>query len=334
MNYFPGIPPKLISHRHIMDDPIPTVPWLIKPLIATGDKALLYGAWGSFKSWLLMHLALHLAAGVSWLDHFDIPKSKKVLYLDEEMSETTFRRRWQQLAHGAGLADVDLSFNLYSQPGIVLNSQGAHTLLANLERAEFLPDVIVGETIRRLLPGNENEAQDVAQFWRDLTPLLGDSRTLILSHHMSKPNPGYPKPVRDRASGSTDIMAGVDAAFAIQKQSSGLLKVEQVKSRATEEVGAFTVRFACSEQDGPVHLSLVSPPTHLQPTTNQEDGPDLDALFQDHEDDTVTTGEIIQYCEQHGQPKRTAERTLKKWSEIGHLEKVKRGQWRKPPAAE
>ena len=264
---------QLISHRRIIDEPIPQVNWLIEPLIATGDRTLMYGAWGSYKTWALMHLALHLAAGVDWFGQYAISQPHKVLFLDEEMAETTFRRRWAQLAQGAGLEDKDLPFNLYSRPGIVFNEQGCSELLDDLERMNFVPDVIVVETVRRVLVGNENEAQDIAKFWRNLTPLLQDGRTVILSHHMSKPSPGFHKPVRDRASGSTDIMAEVDAAFAIQQQSSGLLKVEHVKSRAAEEVEAFTLRFECEGEDGPALIgpcqSPIQPCTEHRPSSHQ-----------------------------------------------------------------
>lgn len=329
MNDLTSHPPQLITHRRIIDEPIQEVDWLIEPLIAKGDRVLLYGAWGSFKTWALMHLALHLAAGVDWLDTFAIPRPQTVLYLDEEMAESGFRRRWRQLAQGAGFECKDLPFNLYSQPGIVFNDQGPARLLEDLERGEFSPDVIVVETIRRVLAGNENEAQDVSQFWRNVKPLLQDGRTLILSHHMSKPSLGYPKAVRDRASGSTDIMAGVDAAFAIQKQPSGLLKVEHVKSRAAEEIGSFTLTFASEGQNGPAQLTLASPPSNLRPNTDDVLTNELDSVFQDREEDTVKTREIIEYFTKQGQSRRSTERKLQEWKQAGHIEKVKHGHWRK-----
>jgi hypothetical protein len=330
MNNSKSNPPELINHRRIIDEPIKKVDWLIEPLIAKGDKVLIYGAWGSFKTWALMHLALHLAAGVDWFGQFPIPQPKKVLYLDEEMAESAFRRRWVQLAEGAGLEGKDLPFNLYSQPGIVFNEKAPLQLLDDLERMDFCPDVIMVETLRRVLVGSENEAKEVAGFWRNVKPFLKEGRTLILSHHMSKPSPGFHKPVRDRASGSTDIMAGVDTAFAIEKQQSGLLKVEHVKSRAAEEVGAFTLKFECEGQDGPAQLTLASPPSNLTPNIDQVRTNELDPFFRDREDDTVKTGEVIEYFTKKGQPKRSTERKILEWEQAGHIEKVKRGHWRKP----
>ena len=80
MNDTKSNPPQLISHRNIIDEPIHEVDWLIEPLIPTEARVLIYGEWGAFKTWILMHLALHLAAGVDWFGQFTIPQSKKVLY--------------------------------------------------------------------------------------------------------------------------------------------------------------------------------------------------------------------------------------------------------------
>lgn len=47
---------QLISYRRIMEEPFPEIHWLVEPLITVGDRVLVYGPWGSFKSWLLLHL--------------------------------------------------------------------------------------------------------------------------------------------------------------------------------------------------------------------------------------------------------------------------------------
>ena len=53
------------------------------------------------KSWLLLHLAVPLAAGQKWLGQFDIPTAKEVLYIDEEMNaRTPVRRRIRELVMG------------------------------------------------------------------------------------------------------------------------------------------------------------------------------------------------------------------------------------------
>ena len=89
--------PRFITHRSIVEEPFPDIRWLTNPLISAEDKTIIYGEWGTYKTWLLLDLALHLSASKDWLGHFPIPTAKRVLYIDEEMSEITLRRRLKQL---------------------------------------------------------------------------------------------------------------------------------------------------------------------------------------------------------------------------------------------
>ena len=235
---------RLIDFSTIMREPIQEVKWLLEPLIGKGDRAMLYGEWGSYKSWLLMHLGLHVAAGRPWLERFSIKSPQSVLYVDEEMSEGMFRLRLQMLARGAGVEEQNLPFRLLSRPGITFDDQGASTLLKALEKEKFAPEVIIVETLRRVLKGDEKEASEVAAFWRNVAPLLEEGRTLILSHHMRKAIPKGQNNIRDRASGSTDIMAGLDSSLAVmlEKKQPQTVTLHHTKSRWGEEIEPFTIR--------------------------------------------------------------------------------------------
>jgi RecA-family ATPase len=62
----------------------------IEPLIAQGERSVIYGEYGSLKSWILLDMAMHMAAGKDWLGHFKISKPRKVLYIDEEMAKDRY----------------------------------------------------------------------------------------------------------------------------------------------------------------------------------------------------------------------------------------------------
>ena len=66
---------------NIINNELPSVDWLVKGLFAVQDRVLRQGEFGSFKSWLLLDMALHIAAGrptPAW--HFrDSPPSLRAL---------------------------------------------------------------------------------------------------------------------------------------------------------------------------------------------------------------------------------------------------------------
>jgi RecA-family ATPase len=229
-----------------MAEPETAIPWLVEPLIVRGDKALMYGEWGSLKSWLFMDLAICLATGRPWLGAFAGPgRPLRVLYVDEEMSRRRFRKRLRQLATGHELehAGSAVALRLWSRPGLRFQTPTQTALAFAQVIREFDPDVIIVESLRRVLVGDEKEAKDMAEFWRCVDALVdsdGRERTVLVSHHMRKPRSRHEDP-RHRQSGTTDIQAGTDASFAVERVAEGVVVVEQVKNRESEEYAAFTV---------------------------------------------------------------------------------------------
>jgi RecA-family ATPase len=60
-------------------------------------------------------------------------------------------------------------------------------LPSSLKIGALDPDVVIIETMRRVLKGSENSAEDVAPMWRVLDVLAKAGKTVILSHHMRHP---------------------------------------------------------------------------------------------------------------------------------------------------
>jgi hypothetical protein len=220
-----------IAHAEILP---PT--WDVEPLIGQGQRVMVIGQWGAFKSWLLSHLALHLAAGRTWLDNFTIPEPRRVLYIDKEMSARAAIRRFQQLAKGAGIApDANLQLMLLSHPPIVMDANGARDLLNAIDLKNGDPNVIITETFRRVLVGAEKEQADVSRFWSAVEPIFKAGKTTLFSHHMRKPK-RQNENSREMASGSTDILASADGVLAIIRAGlSDRFSFEHLKNREGDE---------------------------------------------------------------------------------------------------
>ena len=257
----------LIRSHDLLTQELPPLVWDVEPLISRGDRVVIFGEFGSFKSWILLHLAWHLGAGVRWLETFTIREQRRVLYVDEEMNERTLRRRGKRLALGAGVEGCP-PVAFLSRAGVRFDAYGAGQLLSYLERHKFQPDVVVVEALRRVLIGDENEAKDMAQFWRNLEPLSRGGTTVVISHHMTKPPQQGKRSVRYRASGSTDILAGSDASFAVERVAPDTARITGIKARDDVELRPFLVKLDDGgDRQGPVWLTPVrtTPPITLGP---------------------------------------------------------------------
>lgn len=235
---------------------------MVKPLFPAGDRTVVYGEPGSYKSWILLHLAIHLAAGKDWLG-YPVSKSRAGIYIDEEMSRNTLARRLDRLLQGASL---EAPSNLYVMSGedFILDPKerpptAATRLIGACAAKGFNPEFLILETLRRTMSGDENEAQDIRAYWRLLTPIHEHGkRAVLVSHHMTKPREG--DSTRSRASGSGDIVGGADASVSVLKGiKNGLpqIVIESQKLREAEQWPAKALRIYGSGETEPVRIELI-----------------------------------------------------------------------------
>ncbi len=212
--------------------------YVVNPFFVAGELGLIYAQWKAGKTFVCLSLALAIATGTKWLGEFDVPRPRRVLYIDEEMSRVELIRRVQRLSPGMSTDQ----FRVLSRYGLSFDSADTvKTLVGKLQEAwDFDPEVVFVDSFRAVFPGNEKEAHEVRRFWKDIEALL-QGRTVIFIHHMKKPPLEGRQDPRHAASGSTDLMAGPDAALSIQRKAGDLLLIENPACRHQPERTPFSV---------------------------------------------------------------------------------------------
>jgi hypothetical protein len=315
----------LVSLGNILSEALAPPSWLVECLISDGSRVVLYGEFGSYKSWGLLSLGLHIAAGQPWLGHFPIPHARRVLYVDEEMSERLLRRRVKRLAMGMEQPPELSTWRALSRHGVRCDAAGVHALLAGLTATGFEPEVIIVETMRRVLIGDEKEAKDVAEFWRSVAPILLAGQTLIVSHHMRKPAGRGGGRVRDRASGSTDILGGADDALAFERKAKDVVIVEHVKCRDGEEVEPFAVSLV--EDGDAVRLRHEGSPAEFKAQANKTAQAEhlIERFLESAPEQTARTEELLSHLAARGISERTGETALRALKAREQIVPLKRG---------
>ncbi len=326
----PNKPLDLISYAEIMEEDLPPVAWLVDGLIAQGDCCIVYGEYGCMKSWVLLDLGLHIAAGKPWLGQFPVPHPQSVLYLDEEMHERTLRRRIKRL----GTDKTPLPFMALSRKGVKFEEAEVSQLLASLIESGFDPDVVIVETLRRVMQGDEREAEAVATFWRNVQPILRAGKTLIVSHHMRKPNAQGRDDIRYRASGSTDLMAGPDTAFAMERATKDRLVVACIKSRNAEEPDPFVVSVNGDSKDSPMALRFEGFQQSKQDTGKLKEAlPIIVDILSQVEEHKAKASDLKAILATANVTKRTAEAALALAVKLHMVDRIKKGWYQLPEKA-
>jgi AAA domain len=316
---------RLITYRDIVSRTLPAVDWVIEGLIARRETAVGYGPPGSMKTWLFLGLALACAAGKRWLDRFPIPKKQKVLYIDMEMPEPTLRRRIKRLGLGMGLdLEAELPFRALSQPRFVqFDGSWPHRLLREASgNWSFDPEVIIVDSLRRVLVGSENNADEVAKFWSNAAILTGAGKTLILTHHTRKAGINGKGDAQERASGSTYIVGGADVSLCIDRAAGDVSVVEMTKARSAEEIDPFAFRFVDDgPPDGPVRVQFEgSRPGSGTKISKKERAKEFMRTFLAGKPDRkAPAGEIHAYVVTQGIGRRTSEEALREMGSSGEV---------------
>lgn len=181
---------------------MPPLEWLIPQQIPVG-LTMLYGPYGSGKSFVAMDWALSLACGL-------IGPPRTVCYaLGEGVAGFGARiRAWREyhgheILPGRFLARTGSQFPRLNDPGSIAE------LCRDIERLPEPPDLLIVDTLARSLPGGEEDARGFSHavaVCDDLRNRYGTSTLLV---HHSGVNP-------DRERGHTSLGAACDAVWKLE----------------------------------------------------------------------------------------------------------------------
>lgn len=232
-----GIAAKVLSRSQLHNLPKPQP--LIQGLLTQGTTALVYGKWGSCKSFIALDWACCMATGKPWQTH--PVKQRRVLYVAAEgvfgyaARVTAWEKGWN-----AVVDDDWLSF--YPEPLNIGVDRAVDELCEYVRRERF--DVVVLDTLARCTVGaEENSAKDVGVVIdamgrvRDATP---DRLGLCIGvHHEGKAG---------TLRGSTAYEGGVDTVFRVQKSAN--ITVKNVKQKDMRDGDSWLLKLATIEGSG------------------------------------------------------------------------------------
>jgi hypothetical protein len=179
--------------------------YLAKGLLQKASYAIAYGPPGGGKTFTLLDLAYHIAAGKEWMGHK--VHGGPVLYLPFEGGGGLIKRA-QALRQKYGQEDVPFfiapaSFNLREQTG--RKELGA--VIADLPEKPVL--IVIDTLARALMGGDENSAQDVGAFNSAVAALIESTGACVLIVHHSGKNQNA------GARGSSALLGAIDTELQI-----------------------------------------------------------------------------------------------------------------------
>lgn len=226
---------RLIPMKELMAIDFPPHQWKIDQLIPLEGITIISAAPASYKTWLILQMAIDIAQGKPFLDQFPC-LSGGVLIIDEENHQRLLQKRLKALG---GYEDLPIYF--YSKESFIATSKEmCEDILRRCEKHSI--DTIFIDSLVRINRSDENDAGSMAAVFRALNEFCKAKKTVIVTHHERKEsNNGIRSSAQNRMRGSSDISAAVDSHLAISRdrRATNCLIIEHAKSREEIEVPTF-----------------------------------------------------------------------------------------------
>lgn len=216
----PGTFPGPSTAAHLINQPVPEVEWLAEGLLPAGGNILVAGYPKTFKTTLLLDLAVALASGSPFLDKFPVDRTHSVGLVLMEGLEWQAGRRIERLCLARGLdpQEVGERIHIWHRPPLVLDK------ITVADFAEWIKklgiDVVMLDAWSYVARGNSDDADQVTPQLqafsgiRDTVP----GCTVVLAHHSRKTKDGGGGRLTDDIRNSSAFGAWYDAGLVLARR--------------------------------------------------------------------------------------------------------------------
>jgi hypothetical protein len=182
------------------------IKWAVKHVIPSASIGMMFGGSGTFKSFVALDLALHVAHGLPWMGRRT--EAGQVLYIAAEGGAGLWGRvdAWHRARPSLSWADAPL----FVVPQAVDLTVDAWRVVDAAQAIGAQPALVVVDTLSQTYAGEENSANEMAAYLREIGlrfRALWDCSVLLIHHS------GHEATERPR--GSSAIRANVDYMFGV-----------------------------------------------------------------------------------------------------------------------
>ena len=224
-----------------LGNPEPATEQIISSWLDAGDIGYIVGPSKIGKTFFTLQLAMSVACGLDFLG-FNVPKPRRVLYLQLEVAPKHFQERLQKMTNSIGIKKEELKGRLF-----ISNLRGVQEDMLKEEKyistaQNVNADLIVIDPTY-LIMGDENDQEVAKGLVKMLQRIVTATRaSLIAVFHATKSNvTNASRDAVDMASGSSVYGRATDAVFSLGRHKEDGLTIVSVRSRNYKTPEDFTI---------------------------------------------------------------------------------------------
>lgn len=223
---------RLYTFESLQAAQFPAHKWVVKNLIPRNGITVLSSMPGTYKTWILLHMAMCISTGESVFGKFETGKPIKVLMIDEENGPSLIQDRTKSLKI-KGYPKVTFMFD-----GNIKATENEVDKIIEFCGRNGIKMVTI-DSLVRIHYANENDASEMSRVFNVLKKFPRAGITLLLTHHNRKPGIGSTSSSHEMR-GSSDILASLDCHISLTRNKK-VLTLKQTKIRHREELKPFNI---------------------------------------------------------------------------------------------
>ena len=236
-----GINKNPITLKELLNTEFPEQQWLVESLVPADGITIMAAEPGSYKTYMLLDIAIKVTQGEPLFDKFATEKSN-VLMVDEDNGGWLLNRRLKQLG---AKSKEDLPIYFYSNEGFLIDEKNITKLLARCE--ELNVKLLMIDCLAQVHELDENVSGDMSKIFRQLRRFKAKGIAVLITQHNRKPGTNKGS-MRHEMRGSSAILASADSQVALSRDED-LVTVEQGKQRFEKELKPFDLRVSDSKDE-------------------------------------------------------------------------------------
>ena len=214
--------------------------WLIQDLVPLDGITMLSGLSNTYKTWIMLDMALSIASDTVYLGQYDV-KKVGVLIVDEESGHRLLQERLKSMG-----ASSELNIHIFSRKDFKVSKENINSLIAYCLENDIR--LVAIDSLVRVIVGDENSAKDMSANFNLLRKLVDEGISVLLLHHERKGSVSIKRNASSDIRGSSDILSSLDSHMGISNEKSHIVKIEPTKNRHQDVNKPFEIKFNSSSE--------------------------------------------------------------------------------------
>lgn len=240
------------------------VPSLIPGVLTAGGLAVMGAEPKVGKTWLAMAVAVAVTTGAAFLGQYPVERSGNVLLVGTEGGHASTRARLSALAKGHGVKTEEVlnRMSVIWRRGVQLDDKAFMDSLCAIGDRYAL---VIIDVLRDAWGGEENSNTEQGRMLRQVQRLTETGPTVLLLHHMTKPQEGVSRRIGQRLRGSTALYGALDSGIYLEPLPEARRIKVTLEGRDELPAKPFTIALPTDHIDGAQRVTLDWKPLSDQP---------------------------------------------------------------------